>query len=162
MLSLHGQEPADPATSYFVTQLENRRAGTTLLEGAAGAGPWEHNLYGGRALGSESPPAINPGLQKARQRLLAEPDLSIAGLARSLDMHPIHVARLFRSAFGRSPAQMRREARAARAIDRIIRSPAALADIAVAEGFSDQAHMTRAVSEVSGWSPGGLRRLLAP
>lgn len=79
MLSLHGQEPADPATSYFVTQLENRRAGTTLLEGAAGAGPWEHNLYGGRALGSESPPAINPGLQKARQRLLGEPDLSTRG-----------------------------------------------------------------------------------
>lgn len=160
MLSLHGQEPADPATSYFVTQLENRRAGTTLLEGAAGAGPWEHNLYGGRALGSESPPAINPGLQKARHRFMAEPDLSIAGLARSLDLHPVHVARLFRSAFGRSPAQMRREARAARAIDRIIRSSAALADIAVSEGFSDQAHMTRAVGEVSGWSPGALRRLL--
>ncbi|GLK48312.1 AraC family transcriptional regulator [Brevundimonas intermedia] len=161
MLSLQGEDPAGPATSYFVTQLENRRAGTKVLDGAAGTGPWAHGLHGGRSMGLAAPPAINPGLQKARRRLLAEPDLSIAGLARSLDLHPVHVARLFRSTFGRSPAEMRREARAARAVDRIIRSPDALADIAVSEGFSDQAHMTRSVGEVSGWSPGALRRLLA-
>jgi AraC family transcriptional regulator len=49
----------------------------------------------------------------------------------------------------------------ASAIDRIVRSDLALAEVSFATGFADQAHMTRAVTAASGWSPAALRRLLS-
>lgn len=103
---------------------------------------------------------ISPLLQSARLRLLVEPDLDIVALARSIGLHPIHFARVFRRAFGRPPAQVRRDHRTARAIDRIVRTSSPLAEIACSQGFADQAHMTRVISRTSGWSPGTLRRLL--
>lgn len=158
MLSMHGKAAAEPTMAYLLTRLNDPRSGKALLDAAVGADSWAAGLEGGAKLCT--PAHISPGLQKARGRLLADPDLSISRLARSMDRHPIHVARLFRSAFGQSPAQMRREARVARAIDRIVRSAAPLAEIAIAEGFSDQSHMTRSVGELTGWTPGALRRLL--
>ena len=98
-------------------------------------------------------------MQTARDHLLAEPNIAIAAVARTMGMHPIHFARLFRKAFGRPPAKARRDHRAAQAIHRIVRTTASLADIAAAEGFADQAHMTRIISGASGWTPGALRRL---
>lgn len=102
-----------------------------------------------------------PWLTQAHARLLAEPRLGVAALARSFGMHPVHFARLFREAFDQSPTALRQNRRAARAVGRLIRTSTPLAEIAVAEGFADQAHLGRAVSEATGWSPGRLRRLFA-
>jgi AraC family transcriptional regulator len=114
-----------------------------------GAEPWR------------DPALAPPWLREARQRLIDQPELPVASLARSLGRHPVHLARQFRSAFGRAPSQVRQNDRTARAIDQIVRSSRSLADIACAAGFSDQAHMTRVLNDATGWTPGGLRRVLA-
>ncbi len=160
ILSVHDKRRRGAVLDYSVSALETRLAGVRLLARAA-AGEAPAMVREGGPSGALEAEPVHPALREARRRLLGEPDLSIAHLARSVGVHPVHLARLFRSAFGQPPARIRREVRAARVIDRIIRSRASLAEIAAAEGFSDQAHMTRAVGQVSGWSPGGLRRLLA-
>lgn len=106
-------------------------------------------------------PTPRPWMAEAHDRLLAEPGLSIGALARSFGLHPVRFARLFRETFARSPSALRQNARAARAVDRLIRTSAPLAEIAVAEGFADQAHLSRAIGQATGWSPGRLRRLFA-
>ena len=106
-------------------------------------------------------PAQSPWLTEAHDRLLAESGLTIGALARTFDLHPVRFARLFREAFAQSPTAARQNRRAARAIDRLIRSGTPLAGIAADEGFSDQAHLSRVISHVTGWSPARLRRLFA-
>ena len=100
-------------------------------------------------------------LAGARERLLDESGLTIGALARTLGMHPVRFARLFREAFAQSPTAARQNRRAARAIDRLVRGRTPLAGIAAEEGFADQPHFSRVISGVTGWSPGRLRRLFA-
>lgn len=125
------------------------------------AGETGMTVLAGTLPGEASAPVATPGpwLNQAHDRLLAEPDLSIAALARSFGLHPVRFARLFREAFAQSPSAARQNRRAARAVDRIVRSATPLAEIAAAEGFADQAHLSRAVGQATGWSPGRLRRL---
>lgn len=103
----------------------------------------------------------SPWLAEAHDRLLTESGLSIGALARTLGLHPVRFARLFREAFAQSPTAARQNRRAARALDRLIRTGTPLAGIAVDEGFADQAHLSRVISHATGWSPGRLRRLFA-
>ena len=133
--------------------LRRMAAGETGMIGLAGTLP-----------GTPFAPAVasGPWLNHAHDRLLAEPGLSIAALARSFGLHPVRFARLFREAFAQSPSAARQNRRAAHAIDRIVRGATPLAEIAAAEGFADQAHLSRAVSQATGWSPGRLRRLFIP
>jgi AraC-like DNA-binding protein len=110
-----------------------------------------------------TPPAAprQPWLTEAHDRLLVESELSIGALARSFGLHPVRFARLFREAFAQSPTEARRNRRAASAVSRLILTGTPLAEIAVAEGFADQAHLSRAVHRATGWSPARLRRLFA-
>lgn len=125
------------------------------------AGETGMTVLGGDLPGEPSGRVGQPGpwLNQAHDRLLAEPGLSVAALARSFGLHPVRFARLFREAFAQSPTAARQNRRAARAVDRIVRSRTPLAEIAAAEGFADQAHLSRAVGQATGWSPGRLRRL---
>ena len=135
-------------------------AGPNTLRRMA-AGETGMTVLAGELPGELSGPVAAPGpwLNQAHDRLLAEPGLSIAALARSFGLHPVRFARLFREAFAQSPSAARQNRRAARAIERIIRSAIPLAEIAAAEGFADQAHLSRAIGQATGWSPGRLRRL---
>lgn len=161
ILSVHVKAPSTKIIGYSVSALETRLAGLGLLDQAGTTNaPLLSRRTGGSSTGVAAEP-VQPWLRDARQRLLSEPEISIAALARSMGVHPVHLTRRFRAVFGTPPAGVRREVRAARVIDRIVRSTASLAEIAFAEGFSDQPHMTRVVGQISGWSPGGLRRLLA-
>lgn len=100
-------------------------------------------------------------LSRARDRLASEGQLQSGALAREIGLHPVRFARLFQGAFGRAPSDFRQSRRTARAIARIIRSAACLADIACDEGFADQAHMTRRVQAAAGIPPGRLRQMFA-
>lgn len=112
------------------------------------------------------------GLERARERgrpswlerireVLHEagetPDLD--GLARIADCHPTHLARAFHAHFGLTVGEYLRRLRVERARVEVV-SPArrSLAAIAVAHGFADQAHMTRAFARYLGRPPGALRR----
>lgn len=74
------------------------------------------------------------------------------GLARET------VSRAFSAAFGVSARQFRAEVKARDAWLRIVRTRESLAQIAVAAGFADQAHMTRSVCALTGASPAAWRR----
>lgn len=69
-----------------------------------------------------------------------------------------HFITLFRRAVGLSPKCYLRILRFQRALERM-RGKAPLAQVALASGFSDQAHFTREFREISGMSPSAYRAL---
>lgn len=85
-------------------------------------------------------------------------NLMILEWAKAHQIHPGSVSRGFARQFGVAPATFRAALRAQRAIGAIVESSASLAEIATECGFADQAHMSRAVRGVTGWSPRKLRQ----
>jgi AraC-like DNA-binding protein len=68
------------------------------------------------------------------------------------------VSRGFGRVFGISPKAYRAKQRAQMALRLALHADHALIDIAMSTGFSDQAHMTRAVHVMTGMTPGAWRR----
>jgi AraC-like DNA-binding protein len=64
-----------------------------------------------------------------------------------------HVSRSFEKLYGVSPAAYRADCRAKLAWRMIVASDDCLAGVAVEAGYADQAHMTRAVTKLTGMSP---------
>ena len=89
--------------------------------------------------------------------LLTNPDISLEVWARAHSLTPETLSRRFGRLFAVTPAAFRHELRALRAFDAIEGSDESFAHIAANEGFSDQAHMTRAISRLTGSSPGRWR-----
>lgn len=83
---------------------------------------------------------------------------SLGSWAAALGVARETVSRAFSSAFGVSARRFRAELRARAAWLRIVRTRDRLAEIAATGGFSDQAHMTRAIRELTGASPAAWRR----
>jgi AraC family transcriptional regulator len=100
-------------------------------------------------------------LRTAADRLLSQPDgTSIAGLARGLGVHRVHLARSFQQYYGMPPSIFRRRAMASRALSAALAGRTRLADAAAEAGFADQSHMSRVVREWCTLGVGDLRRLL--
>ncbi|MFN2259654.1 MAG: helix-turn-helix domain-containing protein, partial [Parasphingopyxis sp.] len=97
-----------------------------------------------------------PDLLAARLRKLAP--LHLSEWASAHGLAPESVSRGFARAYGVTPHLYRAEARARSAIAAIRASERPLAVIAADLGFSDQAHMTRAVRGLSGRTPGQWRQ----
>jgi AraC-like DNA-binding protein len=89
--------------------------------------------------------------------LLGAPDLSLARWAAQHGLHAASLSRGFRQQFEITPAQFRLIARTHRAIDRLLGTSVALSTVAAAEGFADQAHMTRSIVRQTGRPPRALR-----
>jgi AraC-like DNA-binding protein len=85
--------------------------------------------------------------------LLANPSCRLEHWAREHGLSAETVSRGFGKVFGITPASFRLEARTCRALALIRESPMPLAAIALATGFADQAHMSRAVSTIAGSAP---------
>ncbi|KTE38054.1 MULTISPECIES: helix-turn-helix domain-containing protein [unclassified Sphingopyxis] len=64
-----------------------------------------------------------------------------------------HVSRRFEALYGVSPAAYRADCRAKRAWRAIVASGDGLAGVAADTGYADQAHMTRAVTRLTGMAP---------
>lgn len=158
ILSVHGPDGTAGAAGYTVATCSSREAGHAVLAQTAAGAEIVHEA-GGAPLARDAgrrPPAW---ISQARERLIIEPPVAVAKLARAIGRHPVAFARAFRGVYGRSPATYRHDWRVANAIHRIVRSQAPLVEVALVEGFADQAHMTRAIRRACGWSPGALRRL---
>jgi AraC-like DNA-binding protein len=84
-------------------------------------------------------------------------DLPLRRWAAEHGLRPNRLATGFSSLFGVTPKRFRAELRAAKAVRLIRSSPTPLAQLAAGLGFTDQAHMTRAVLAVAGRTPGRLR-----
>jgi AraC-like DNA-binding protein len=98
-----------------------------------------------------APAADWPDLLAAALR--ADPGLGLADWAQRHGLAAATVSRGFARVFGVSPAAFRLETRTQQALALIAGGCVALADVALRSGFSDQAHMTRAVSALTGCPP---------
>ena len=90
-----------------------------------------------------------------------EPNVPLGDWARSMGLRAETVSRGFKAAYGVSPANYRATARARAALASIQRAEQSLAEVAATVGFADQAHMTRAVAQLTGRAPGYWRRTAA-
>jgi len=90
--------------------------------------------------------------------LVAGDVTSFSAWAEQLGVARETVSRGFATAYGVPPRRFRAELRVRAAWLRIVRTRAALAAIAQATGFADQAHMTRGVRALTGASPAAWRR----
>ena len=82
----------------------------------------------------------------------------LPALARIAGVHPVHLSRTFRRFFGTTFTKARHTLRLQHATEAIIHTSRPIAQIAVDHGFSDQGHLTRALTKATGLTPGYLRR----
>jgi AraC family transcriptional regulator len=109
--------------------------------------------------------AIGPSIHADRmmavrtRRLLDEPDQhhTVSALARAMNVHPVHLARLFRQTYGVSLREYRTIQLVKRAAALVLGTKAPLSQIAHECGFADHSHMCRAFRRVAGWNPSRLR-----
>ena len=92
------------------------------------------------------------------RELAARKNIQIATWANAHGLTREAVCRGFGKAFGVPPARFRLEARARKAWRLLTTSSLTLSSVADQCGFSDQAHMTRAVHSLTGRPPGAWRR----
>jgi len=100
-------------------------------------------------------------LAEARDRihleLAARPSLS--GLAQTVGVHPVTLARAFRQAFGCTLGEYVRNLRIERATMQLAHTELSLAEIAVGAGFSDQSHFSNMFRQHTGFSPSQFRSI---
>ncbi len=82
--------------------------------------------------------------------------LSIASLARTVAVHPVHLAREFKRTFGHTPGEYVRRLRV-EYVCRRLDTKVDLAELASEAGFSDQSHLTRVFKRVMGTTPARFR-----
>ena len=83
----------------------------------------------------------------------------IGTLAAELGASRYQLIRAFKSSYGLTPEDFRRQLRVERARSALA-SPSSLAEVATAAGFADQSHMTREFRRLVGLTPAAYRRAL--
>jgi AraC-like DNA-binding protein len=91
------------------------------------------------------------------ETLRRDPDTRLEAWSAGAGLAPATVSRGLGRAFGTSPRRYRAEQRALRAARMLVDRDDPPAALAAELGFVDQAHMTRAVVELTGLTPGRLR-----
>jgi len=94
--------------------------------------------------------------------LRSRSDVRLAEWAAATGLASATVSRGFRAAFGVPPARYRAEARARRAFAALSSGDSPLVEIALACGFADQAHFSRAIVTLTGFAPTAWRRTSNP
>ena len=143
-----------------------RRLAALLRSGTADALEREHQFAVAiEALATEAtskPRALaltSAKLKRAKSLLEATVDrpLTLRELSLELQLGPSQIIRAFKEAFGISPYAYHLSHRVAEA-QRRLADGASVADVAVATGFSDQAHLTRHFRAHMGFTPGRYAR----
>lgn len=103
-------------------------------------------------------------LEEARDRIHGElaSRPSLRGLAQSVGVHPVTLARAFRQAFGCTVGEYVRNLRIERATHQLAQTELSLAEIALAAGFSDQSHFSNLFRHHTGLSPSKFRQATRP
>lgn len=82
---------------------------------------------------------------------------TFASLASAAGVHPVHLSRAFRAAYGSTPGDYLRELRIDHAKQMLAQPAPSITDVALAAGFCDQSHLTRTFRKVTGMTPGAFR-----
>jgi AraC-like DNA-binding protein len=83
--------------------------------------------------------------------------LSLGALAGEVGLSKFHLLRLFRQEVGTTPHAYQLHLRISRARE-LLDAHASAAEVALACGFADQAHFTRAFKRIVGYTPGAFKR----
>jgi AraC family transcriptional regulator len=99
-------------------------------------------------------------LRAVKDRLDGECErpISLAELAREASVHPVHLARAFRTAYGSAVGSYQRSRQIRRAEQLLTESSQPLCEIALKCGFADQSHFSKAFRKAVGLAPGQYRR----
>ena len=94
-------------------------------------------------------------LERARKILHSSfsGDLTVAGVAQTVGVHPVHWAAEFRRFYGSAPAEYIRRLRVEFACRALSGSLAPLIEVALAAGFSSQSHFTTTFKRLTGMTP---------
>jgi AraC family transcriptional regulator len=84
--------------------------------------------------------------------------LRIGDVAAKIGVHPVHMARVFRRAWGCSPGELLRWRRTDRAAELLRQTTLTAAQIAQEVGFADQSYLTHAFRTRIGITPAAYRR----
>jgi AraC family transcriptional regulator len=84
-------------------------------------------------------------------------NLTLDVIAKSVGVHPVHLASTFRQHFACTVGEYVRRLRIESACRQISGSDAPLVEIALAAGFSDQSHLTKTFRRLTGLSPAQFR-----
>jgi AraC-like DNA-binding protein len=95
--------------------------------------------------------------EQLAQELSRNPELCLGDWARVFCLAAASVTRGFKQVFGITPSRFRAHCRAKLAWNTINSSNVPLCDVAANLGFSDQAHMTRALRSLTGKTPSMCR-----
>ncbi len=143
------------------------RIGASLLEGALArdAGAIDTacaDLIAASSAEQDRATTPSPWLVRLRQEIATTSlaQIDVAARAREAGVHPAHASRTFRRCYGVSITQHAQAHGVRRAIALMSRPGATLSDVALAAGFYDQSHMSRAFQRVSGRAPGAHRQLV--
>ena len=85
--------------------------------------------------------------------------LTIEDLAEVADLSAYHFARMFRKTVGEAPHKFVLRQRIERAMEMLRDDRASVAEIALATGFSSQAHLTTRFSHFTGLTPAKYRNI---
>ncbi|MFG1478672.1 AraC family transcriptional regulator [Xanthobacter sp. V4C-4] len=116
--------------------------------------------HGATARAPRSRGLAREDLARAKEMLAASLDgqILIGDIASACGVSRSHFIRGFRAATGVTPYHWLLRQRVARARDLLVQTDLSLADVAVSCGFSDQSHMTRLFTKITGATPGAWRR----
>lgn len=89
--------------------------------------------------------------------LASNSNFSLEDWAADMGLAPPSISRGFRQVYGVSPKRYRLEQRTLRTISHLRSWTGSLADLAAESGFSDQAHLSRSIVDLTGLAPRQLR-----
>lgn len=103
-------------------------------------------------------------LNRAKEILEADfhENVSLTRVAEAVDVHPVHLARVFRKQFACTPGEYVRLLRINFACRQLARSDTPLVEIALASGFAHQAHFNRVFKAQTGMTPAEYRTTFRP
>ena len=109
---------------------------------------------------SRAPRGELPWLRRVRDRIQAgfRGTLRMTDLAAEVGVHPVYLARAFRTRHGCSPAEYARRLRIEAASELLRCSNVPLSEVALRAGFSDQSHLAHQFRRRVGVSPGRYRQ----
>jgi AraC family transcriptional regulator len=85
--------------------------------------------------------------------------VSLNEVAKTVAIHPVHLARTFRQHYRCSIGEYVRKLRVEFAREAIVTTDCALTDIGMAAGFYDQSHFARTFKHATGLTPSALRAM---